>query len=292
MLQRPRLAALAATGLCALCASRTARAGGAGDPGAFWPVNVEMTRASGMGGAHAAIATGNDAILVDPAGLAQTRRYHIEADGAFDTRFPGQGLIVSVADSTTLGAATGMVWQRWGAGTPDARGEGWLAGLGYAYNAGNFYFGGLTRYYHFSGTYGEIQQFAQDASILMRQGDFSWALVTQNLSTTQVPLFPPTSTLGVAWGSDTDFHLAIDYKTDYTDFSNLKHKLAGGFEILVDRSLVLRAGYTWDVTNHLRWLSVGASLVTDRLGIHFALRRNLQQPLDQYLEGGLTLYLE
>ena len=34
-----------------------------------------------MGGAHAAIASGNDALSVNPAGLALGRKYHLEVDG-------------------------------------------------------------------------------------------------------------------------------------------------------------------------------------------------------------------
>ena len=36
------------------------------DPGSPWPANVDMPRATSMGGAHAAIATGNDALTVNP----------------------------------------------------------------------------------------------------------------------------------------------------------------------------------------------------------------------------------
>ncbi|HWE22530.1 MAG TPA: hypothetical protein VG496_01195, partial [Myxococcales bacterium] len=46
----------------------------AAQPGAPWPVWVDLPRATAMGGAHAAIATGNDALTVNPAGIPQQRR--------------------------------------------------------------------------------------------------------------------------------------------------------------------------------------------------------------------------
>ena len=51
-----------------------------------------------MGGAHIAIATGNDALTVNPAGIPQQRRYHLELDGVMDPHFPAQALMVSVGD--------------------------------------------------------------------------------------------------------------------------------------------------------------------------------------------------
>ena len=270
-----------------------ARAGDVLEPGSFWPPNVELTRASGMGGAHSAIVTGNDAIVLNPAGLSQTKRYHFQADGAFDSRFPGQGISLSIVDSSSSAAGTGMLFQRWGAGSPGGRGEGWLAGLGYSYFAGNFFFGGTTRYLRFqNGKLGEVHQFVQDFGLLLKTSELSWSLVTRNLSTTTTSLFPPTSTLGVAFGSDADYHLAVDYTTNFDDFNNLKHKLAAGGELFFDRTLVFRAGYTWDVSAHLGSVSAGLSLVTEKLGLHFAWRRRLSGPLDQYFEGGLTVYLE
>jgi hypothetical protein len=266
----------------------------ADDPGAFWPGNVDMTRSSGMGGAHAAIATGNDALVVNPAGLSQLRRYHFQVDGAFDSRFPGQGVTISAVDSSSIVAGSGILFQRWGAGVPEGRGEGWLAGLGYAYYAGNFFFGGLTKYLRFDGygDNGQIRQFAQDVGMLVRTGDFSWAAVMQNISTSAIPLFPLTSTLGVNWGTDTDWHLAFDYKTDLSDFDHWKHRVNGGIEILFDRAFVLRGGYSWDLSHSLGAWSLGTSIITERIGLHAAWRRRIQGPLDQFFEFGLTFYLE
>src|SRR2546427_12867430 len=92
------------------------------DPGSPWPANVDLPRATSMGGAHAAISTGNDALTVNPAGLAQQRRYHLELDGLLDSRFPAQALMASVVDSTSSAVATGFLFSRWGSGQPGGRG--------------------------------------------------------------------------------------------------------------------------------------------------------------------------
>src|SRR5947209_18532871 len=109
------------------------------DPGAPWPVSVDLPRATSMGGAHAAIATSNDALTVNPAGLAQLRRYHLEVDGLTDPRFPAQALMVSIVDSMSSPVATGLLFSRWGSGQPGGRGEGWYGGLAYSYGIGSTY---------------------------------------------------------------------------------------------------------------------------------------------------------
>src|SRR3954463_4559610 len=62
------------------------------DAGAPFPGFIDMPRSTAMGGAQAAIATSNDALLVNPAGLPQNHRYHFELDGADDVHFPAQGI--------------------------------------------------------------------------------------------------------------------------------------------------------------------------------------------------------
>ena len=296
-LPRCRPAGRAALALClaALAPFAPARADDfkAGDPSAFWPGTVDLTRSAGMGGAHSAIATGNDALLVNPAGLSQSKRYHFEVDGGFDSRSNARVYSVSLVDSASIAAGSGLLFQNWSSGSePDGRATGWLGGIGYSYFTGNFFFGGTTKYLHFNGSYGEIRSFMQDVGMLVRLGDFSVSAVIQNLSTSTVPLFPVNSTIGIAWGSDLDWHLAFDYKTDLSDTDHLKHRLNSGLEILLDRSWVIRGGYSWDITSSLGAWSVGTSIVTDKLGVHVAWRRRLQGPLDQFFEVGLTVYLE
>jgi hypothetical protein len=266
------------------------------DPGAPWFSNVGMARTTAMGGAQSAIATGNDALLVNPAGLAQVRKYHFEVDGILDTRFPAQGLIVSVADSTGP-VATGLLYLHWGAGQDEGRAQGWLAGLGYAYQAGSFLFGGLTKYLRFrtpladDSPDGTVYQFMQDFGLLAKRGSFSWSLGVQNISTTAHELFPLTATAGFAIGSDAGSHLAFDYKADLHDIDHPQHKFAAGVETLID-AFALRAGGTWDSTNSRWWLSAGVALLTEKGGAQFVYRRRLSGDLDQVFEAALTLYLE
>ena len=99
-----RRLALALSLAFALAGGQAARAeGNVKDPGAPFPyTTVWMPRSTSMAGAHAAVATSNDAFLVNPAGLAQARRYHLEIDGALDPQFPGSGFIVTAVDASSL----------------------------------------------------------------------------------------------------------------------------------------------------------------------------------------------
>ena len=276
-----------------LCAGAALADNRVQDPGAPWPGNVDLPRSTAMGGAHAAIATGNDALTVNPAGLSQTRRYHLELDGLYDSRYPAQAVLASLVDSASAPVASGLLFSRWASGQPSGRGEGWSVGLGYSGPVGQgIFLGGETKYLRFHTPDGLVQKFAQDVGLLSRRGNFSWATVLQNISTEKIPLFPLTATAGVAWGTDTDWHLAFDYRADLSDTSNVKSKLSGGVEILLGESLALRGGGTWDTTAHQWWMSAGIGLLSEKGGLQVVWRRRVEGPYDQFFEGGLTIFLE
>jgi len=263
------------------------------DPGSPWPSTVDTPRATAMGGAHAAIATGNDALAVNPAGLSQGRRYHFELDGLYDSRFPAQAVLASLVDSVTAPVASGVLWSRWASGQPSGRGEGWSLGLAYSGVIGQgLFLGGETKYLRFHTPDGLVQKFAQDLGVLSRRGNFSWAAVLQNFSTDKIALFPLTATAALAWGTDADWHVAFDYQADLSDTSNVKSKLAGGLEVLLGDALALRGGATWDTSAHQWWISAGLGLLTEKGGLQVVWRRRVEGPYDQFFEGGLTIYLQ
>jgi hypothetical protein len=276
-----------------LCAGAALADNRVQDPGAPWPTSVDLPRSTAMGGAHAAIATGNDALAVNPAGLAQTRRYHLEVDGLYDSRYPAQAVLASLVDSASGPVASGLLFSRWASGQPSGRGEGWSVGLGYSGPVGQgLFLGGETKFLRFQTPDGRVQKFAQDIGLLSRRGNFSWATVVQNISTEKIPLFPLTATAAVAWGTDTDWHVAFDYRADLSDTSNVKSKLSGGAELLVGEALALRGGGTWDTTAHQWWISAGMGLLTEKGGLQVVWRRRVDGPYDQFFEGGLTIFLE
>jgi len=263
------------------------------DPGSPWQTTVDTPRATAMGGAHAAIATGNDALAVNPAGLGQSRRYHLEVDGMYDSKFPAQAVLASLVDSVSSPVATGALWTRWASGQPSGRGEGWSLGLAYSGLIGPALFlGGETKYLRFHTPEGLVQKFAQDIGFLGRRGNFAWAAVMQNISTEKIPLFPLTGTVGVAWGTDADWHIAFDYKADLSDTSSVKNRLAGGLEVLVGDALALRGGVTWDTSAQQWWLSAGAGLLTEKGGLQVVWRRRIEGPYDQFFQAGITVFLQ
>src|SRR6202022_1201918 len=147
----------------ALAGGQAARAeGSVTDPGApFLYTTVWMPRSTAMAGAHAAVATSNDAFLVNPAGLAPARRHHLEIDGALDPQFHGSGFLVTAVDASSLAVASGLMYARFSTGHLDRRGAGFLLGAAYAYDIGGIYFGGVTKYLNFDGPDGQSYKFAQ-----------------------------------------------------------------------------------------------------------------------------------
>ena len=94
-------------------------------------------------------------------------------------------------------------------------------------------------------------------------------------------------------GGQPDWRIAFDYKADLSDLKNVKHRGAGGLELLVGDVVALRGGATWDATNDLWWLSAGVGLLTEKGGAQIVLRRRLNGPgFDQLLMARVTLYLE
>src|SRR5438105_1958140 len=155
----------------------------ASDPGAPWPTSADMPRSTAMGGAHSAIATSNDALTVNPAGMAQARRYHFELDGLYAPDFPAQAVMASIVDTASTPVASGILFQRWAAGQPDGRGEGWQFGLGYASQVANgLWAGGVTKFLRYWTPDGLVAKWAQDLGVLGRRGNFSWAAVVKNLT--------------------------------------------------------------------------------------------------------------
>src|ERR1041384_6568317 len=150
--------------------------------------------------------------------------------------------------------------------------------------------GGQTKFLHYHGPDGLTAKWAQDVGILSKKGGFSWAAVVQNISTEKLALFPLTATAGMAWGADTDWHLAFDYKADFSVTSHVKHKAALGAEVLVSDGLALRGGATWDASVHQWWASAGAAILTEKGGLQLVWRRRVSGPYDQFFEAGATLY--
>lgn len=262
------------------------------DPGAPFPTTIDMPRSTAMGGAHAAIASGNDALVVNPAGMSQNLRYHFELDGAWDGRFPAQGVLASLVDTKSTPVGSGILFSRWGSGQPAGRGEGWLLGFAYSYPAGNFLIGGESKYVRFHGPDGLTARWAQDIGLLAKRGSLSYALVVQNIALKGIPLFPLTATAGIALGSDTDWHIAFDYKADLSDLQNVRHKAALGVEYLLEQTVALRAGGTYDPTAKLGWISAGFAVLAELGSVQVSVRRRVQGGFDQVLEGGITIFLE
>ncbi|MBS2022289.1 MAG: hypothetical protein JST92_07750 [Deltaproteobacteria bacterium] len=285
-----RCSSITAIALVALASA--AHAGSIADDGAPFVGTLQMPRTTGMGGAGAAVASTNDALLINPAGLSQRKRYHLEVDGLYDAKFPAQMVDISIVDSSSAAVGTGLLFQRVGSGQPGGRGEGWDLGLGYAYPAGGYNFGGLTKYLRYDTPGGQVRQFAQDLGILGGGGGFSYAVVMQNISTSAIPGFPLTGIAGIAFGSDQSYRIAIDYKTDLSDTSNVKHRLNTGLEFALDTSIYVRGGYDWSPTFHQHWVSAGLAFITDRVSVSLAWQRRVVGPLDQQLQAGITLYLE
>src|SRR5580692_9799926 len=67
-------------------------------------------RAQSFGGAFRAVATSNDIILINPAGLLKFRRLGIEADYSYGLSNKNSRLTFSILDSKTTGWGLGLLY--------------------------------------------------------------------------------------------------------------------------------------------------------------------------------------
>src|SRR5207237_9771853 len=146
--------------------------------------------------------------------------------------------------------------------------------------------GGETKCLRYHTADGLVKKWAQDVGMLGHKGNFSWAAVVQNISTDKIATFPLTAVGALAWGTDTDWHLAFDYRADLSDSNNVKSKAALGGELLLSEALALRGGATWDATARQWWLSAGIGLLPERGGLQVVLPRRGAGPHRTVLRGG------
>lgn len=236
--------------------------------------------ARGLGmGAHRAVVTGNEAIFLNPAGLAVARRYTAQADytnvGPGSVLGSGHGINASIVDSiSNPDLPTGIAYRHLWLGEGEDRIEGSVGDIAVAFTL-NEHFALGTRLSYFAyrrgGSSETTHQVTGDVGAMLVFQPFTLGLVGYNLLGFDTPDGPRAYGAGVAFGTDRDWRVALDYRLDHFD-DRLTHSFALGGEYLLGEAVPVRLGYTWDRTRNQGHWSTGIGLVTDRFGTDFAFR--------------------
>jgi hypothetical protein len=308
--------------------SRTAAA----DPSAlateagYGYAELETARSLAMGGAVRAFGNSNTALYANPANMALTRAYHLDALVSIWPEPRKQTYGASAVDSMTNRLAGG-IGASYGVLDPDGLDRKWtdvrlalaypfsdklFAGLGGRYL--KLYENGAGRYSlspsaASAGLTGDavVNGFSFDAGLTFKPGEsFAIGLTGQNLSYPRNGLSPTSVGGGVGYAND-DLTIEGDLLFDLTTYvgtgaatrSTVRGML--GVEYLAADHYPLRAGYRYDQGLKSHALSAGFGYLDPQFALEIALRRTVSGPewstpvtaividLEYFLEGSGTV---
>jgi opacity protein-like surface antigen len=255
------------------------------------------TRPLGMGGAHRAIVTGNDSIVLNPAGMSLFRRYSFEAQYLLTPDFDGNGqeehvFHASVIDNQLAAFATGLAYTRVQRGD-NKKGNRYDMAFSLPLSQ-NLLIGTDIKYINFDRDTKEdvTDAVTIDLGLLVRT-DFGLNLgvVGYNLTNTADYLDHPVSmAAALMYSPFRTLEIAFDWFINFQRPKNPSDpvnsdKVTGysyhfGIEYLLMSQFTLRAGYAFDQAqpgedDHL-W-SVGVGYVTQRFAFDFGYRGSFSE---------------
>ena len=309
----------AAAGLAVLAAPRRAAA----EPTPLAPQVAynygenETPRAAGMGGALRALGNSTAAMFMNPAAMAETRVYHIEALAQISPEARRQVYGGVVADSIT-GRLAGGISAVGGFVDPDGLDRSYLdVRVGLAYPITDRLFVGLSGKYAKiiqegtlrTGGLGEsalsgglrdeagdglasVDEMTFDAGIVARVSDSIYvSAVGTNLTYPAHGLLPTTFGGGIGLGTS-DFSIEADAIADFSSYLDTTMRLMIGGEYLAANHFPIRLGYRFDQGAQEHAISGGLGYIANELAIEASVRRALASPGATTIVVGLTYHLE
>ena len=241
-----------------------------------------------MGGAHRGFGTANDTLIVNPAGMAITRRYNSQVQYGYNTQDHISRVLISAVDSSTSPLAAGLGYTReWG--NPSGVDLGMnrvYMGLAYALTPGIAF--GITgqnargnfveddtrrRQNNFNGTAGAMVSLGQRIGL---------GAVYENFMRIKEDEVMP-STIGL--GASVNIFLATlaaDYVIDMRRGQKRARTFGVGAEVLVLQHLALRGGYrmghqtTAKVGPLKKFVTGGLGLVSHQAGLEVSAERGVE----------------
>ena len=267
-----------------------------------------------MGGALRAAGNGTTAPFLNPANLALTRVYHIEAMGQLTPEYGRQVYGGAIVDSTTSKVAGGVAVT---GGFLDPKGpdRSWLdVRLALALPIGeNFFIGLGGRYLKLTengdgplgkskvsgglkdpsgGRFALVNIPTFDAGLTVKAGDIVYiGLSGQNLT------FPSNSYLSTKIGGGVavatkDFTIEADGVADLNSYKNPTARVMAGGEYLLIDHIPLRLGYRFDQGAKSHALSGGVGYTSREFSIEASVRRTLVGPNATMIFFGVAYFLE
>jgi opacity protein-like surface antigen len=272
--------------------------------------DIETTRIAALGGALRATGNGTSGVFMNPATMAQTRVYHIEAllDAAPETGRVLAGLVIadSMMNRYRLAGGVSVVGGIFDPSGADFTTLDVRAALAYPITE-RVFLGVAGRYATMSqgselpppnGT-GEgdvstlsIDAFTFDAGLTVKAGQaFYIALLGQNLAATHRGTFPMMLGGGIGYGTK-EVTFEVDALADLHSYETTSARVMAGGEVLVADHVPIRVGYRFDQGAKIHALSGGLGYVGTEFAIEASVRRTLSDPGATSIYVSLAYYLE
>ncbi len=277
--------------------------------------DIMGSRSLAMGGSLRATPSGNNAVLLNPAGMSLTAAYQIGAFYQYRGADEAGHLNVSVVDSITSRLAAGLFYSFMHASprrtVPTGGGhifaldesiDGHNAGLSLSYPIGNvFYFGLTSRYvsHAIEQPEGTPEAFLEetvtgvtmDVGGILRLSSFNIAVVGYNLVPLEGDRFPQLLGLGASYTFGTSFLAEFDTVLDFTSAEEVKPSYHFGAELFMAKAYALRAGMMHDTLREATYVTGGFGLVSKAVAVDFGLRQMVDGGAETTVSGALRFFM-
>lgn len=256
--------------------------------------DLSRARALALGNAFRAVATSNDAIFLNPAGMAVGQRYAVDGSFTLSPAVDGKLWSFSVVDSKTSAIAAGAAYSVLRGDGLEGPVKGSVANLGIAVplaGIGSLGFGG--KYLKFDRP-DPSNAVTLDVGLLLRlAGQLSAAAVAYNVIDVRSDEAPFGAGFGLSYGDDVTFRLAGDVTLDLSRDESTPATVHAGAEYFVAGGLPLRIGFRRDVEASENHVSGGLGLVSPGFGVDLAYVQGVEadRSSDRTFSVTLGLYL-
>lgn len=286
-------------------------------PPARAAVDLQGTRSIAMGGGLRASATGESAVLLNPAGMSLIKTYVISALYQFRVSDKASLLNVSVVDSVTNQVSAGLFYSFRRANPSRVLGLGngmtfdlaethqsHEAGLALAYPLFNIlHLGASVRYVYESVEQPEnTPEFAKlegnngvtvDVGAILRPfGALNIAVIGYNLVPLEGDAFPIQLGLGLSYTFGSRFLVEFDSVLDFERGDGVAASFHGGAEVFVADLVALRGGGMYDMVREAAYVTGGLGLITKKVGIDVGLRQMVEGGPETLLAFSVRLFLQ
>ena len=283
----------------------------------------ETPRSAGMGGALRALSSGSSSLYINPAALAETRQYHIEALAQVTPETNRQVYGGSISDSVTgrvagglsilggfMDTATGGLDRsfldvRLGAAVP--LGDRFILGLTGRYlkvsqagtgtaaifGSGDKFAGGLVDTSTSpNGRFALFNSVTFDAGLVIKPTDtFYIGISGQNLSYPNNGFLPTMVGGGLGFSTD-DFSVEADGLADINSWAKPTARIMAGGEYIIAGHVPIRAGYRFDQGAKLNTVSLGSGFIANEFSIEASVKRSLANPGMTMMVFSVAYFLE